>query len=234
MTTFALVHGAWHGAWCWESLSPALRRHGHDVVTMDLPCDDGAASFEAYADVVCAALQECTDDVVLVGHSLAGTTIPLVANRRPVRHIVYLGALVPEVGRSMRDQLRAEDILDPAYLKGLSAPDADNRTTWVDLQLARQLFYADCAESTAAAAVTRLRPQARYPYSVPFPLTEFPAVPCTSVICSADRMVRPEWSRAIARDRLGADVKEMTGDHSPFLSRPAVLAEVLVRILDEN
>ena len=45
MTTFALVHAAWHGAWCWERLSPLLQRAGHDVVTMDLPSEDGAATF---------------------------------------------------------------------------------------------------------------------------------------------------------------------------------------------
>jgi pimeloyl-ACP methyl ester carboxylesterase len=67
MATFALVHGSWLGAWCWERLSPRLQEAGHDVVAMDLPCDDGSASFETYADVVCDALKGCNDDVVLVG-----------------------------------------------------------------------------------------------------------------------------------------------------------------------
>jgi pimeloyl-ACP methyl ester carboxylesterase len=56
MTTFALVHGAWHGAWCWEQLTPLLQQAGHDVVAMDLPSEDGRATFDTYADVVCAAL----------------------------------------------------------------------------------------------------------------------------------------------------------------------------------
>jgi Alpha/beta hydrolase family len=67
MTTFALVHGAWHGAWCWERLAPLLQQAGHDVVAMDLPIDDGSVSFDGYADVVCAALEECDGDVVAVG-----------------------------------------------------------------------------------------------------------------------------------------------------------------------
>ena len=50
------MHGAWHGAWCWERLTPLLQRAGHDVVTMDLPSEDGTATFDSYADVVCAAL----------------------------------------------------------------------------------------------------------------------------------------------------------------------------------
>jgi pimeloyl-ACP methyl ester carboxylesterase len=87
MTTFALVHGAW----CWEMLTPLLQQAGHDVVAPDLPCDEApATTFDPYADVVCAALDGCDDDVVVVGHSLGGPTATLVAARRPVRHLVYL------------------------------------------------------------------------------------------------------------------------------------------------
>src|SRR6267378_458729 len=105
MTTFALVHGAWHGAWCWEQLTPLLQHAGHDVVAMDLPSEDGAATFDTYADVVCAALDGRGDDVVLVGHSYGGNTVPLVAARRPLRHLVYLCAMIPDIGRSLFDQL---------------------------------------------------------------------------------------------------------------------------------
>nr|WP_234712877.1 alpha/beta fold hydrolase [Mycolicibacterium komanii]CRL73321.1 alpha/beta hydrolase [Mycolicibacterium komanii] len=72
MTTFALVHGAWHSAGCWNRLAPILTGTGHDVIAPDLPNEDGSADFEAYADVVCTALRGCDDDVVLVAHSLAG------------------------------------------------------------------------------------------------------------------------------------------------------------------
>jgi pimeloyl-ACP methyl ester carboxylesterase len=199
---------------------------------MDLPCDDGSARFDTYADVVCDALKGCDDDVVLVGHSLAGMTIPLVAVRRPVRHLVYLCAAIPDIGRSLFDQLRDEPMLNPAYVKGLSEPDAQNRTTWVDLKLAREVLFADYDESTSEAAVNRLGPRARYPYSVPFSLAEFPEVACTSVICREDQLVRPEWSRRITRDRLGADLVELPGSHSPFLSRPSALADVLLHLAE--
>jgi pimeloyl-ACP methyl ester carboxylesterase len=229
MTTYALVHGSWHGAWCWELLTPILEQEGHCVVTMDLPCDDSSASFETYADVVCAALGECDDEVVLVGHSMAGPAVALVAARRPVHHLVYLCAVIPECGRSVRDQWRDEpDMLNPVYIKGLSDPDAQSRTTWVDLEIARTVLCADCDETTANAAFNRLRPQARYPQTVPFPLAELPAVSCTSVVCTEDQMVGPDWSRRAVRDRLGAELIELPGSHSPFLSRPKALADVLL------
>ena len=233
MTTFALVHGAWHGAWCWEQLSPLLHQAGHDVVTMDLPSEDGAASFDTYADVVCAAIADCSDDVVLVGHSYGGHTVPLVAARRPLRHLIYLCALVPDVGRSLFDQLGDEpEMLNPVFRQGLSVPDEQLRQVWTDLDLACAMLYGGCDEATARAALDRLRPQSGYPATLPFTLAEFPAVKTTYVVCSDDRILGPDWSRKTARDRLSAELIELPGDHSPFYSRPSVLADVLLGLAE--
>ena len=121
MTTFALVHGSWHGAWCWELLTPLLEQGGHEVVAVELPSHDPSVSFDGYAEVACAAL-DGRDDVVLVGHSMAGHTIPLVAARRPVRRLVYSCAVVPEVGCSLADQMRDDvHMLNPMYAPMWSA-----------------------------------------------------------------------------------------------------------------
>jgi hypothetical protein len=133
---------------------------------------------------------------------------------------------LPDIGRSWADQFRDEpDMVCPGWDGALSEPDAQIRTTWVDLKVTRALLYADCDEPTVAAAVTRLRPQANCG-AVPFSLAEFPAVSCTSVVCSEDRILGGDWAKRIARDRLGADLIELL--HSPFLSRPSALAEVLL------
>jgi pimeloyl-ACP methyl ester carboxylesterase len=138
MTTFALVHGAWHGAWCWELLAPVLRQAGHDVVAMDLPIESGSASFDTYTDVVCSALQGRDGDVVAVRHSYGGMVIPSVAARRPVRHLVYVCAGIPDIGRSLADQLRDEpDMFNRAAYEGFKL-DAQSRYVWVDSALARE------------------------------------------------------------------------------------------------
>jgi len=121
---------------------------------------------------------------------------------------------------------------NPDWDKGLSQPDAQLRMTWIDLDSARELFYPDCDEQTVAAAFDRLRPQSVYPFTAPFPLPEFPAVSCTSIVCTDDRLLNPEWQRRIARD-IGADVVELPGSHSPLLSRPEALAEVLLRLAEK-
>ena len=89
---------------------------------------------------------------------------------------------------------------------------------WVDVDIARKLLYADCDEHHRAA-FDRLRPQSAYPFTA-FPLAEYPSVSCTSIVCTDDQFLNPEWQRRIARD-IGADIVELPGSHSPFLSRPS-------------
>ncbi len=224
-----LVHGAWHGAWCWELLAPELDSLGHRTLTVDLPSDDPAATFETYADHVVEALSSEDDEVVLVGHSMAGMTIPLVAARRPIRRLVFLCALVPSPGHSLVEQLQESGVLLPEYAGGLDE-DENGSARWIDTDLARQILYADCDEDAAGAAIKRLRPQARTPYAVPCQLDELPDVARTYVVCGEDRLVNPDWSRRVATGRLAAELVELRGGHSPFLSRPREVAEVLHRV----
>ena len=228
MTTFALVHGAWHGAWCWEGLGPQLERRGHAVVAPDLPCDDPAATFADYADVVARAIGDTGDDVVLVGHSLGGMTIPLVAARRLVRALVYLCALVPVPGASLVDQLRAQpETFVPGSADGLAQSLDTRGSHWVDFAAARDRLYGDCPEPDARWAFERLRAQSTTPNRVSCPLEALPPAPAASIVCAEDRIVAPAWSRRVARERLGVEPLELPGDHSPFLSRPAELAALL-------
>jgi pimeloyl-ACP methyl ester carboxylesterase len=229
MSTLALVHGAWHGAWCWERLTPELEALGHRVIVVDLPIEDSSASFDDYADVVCAALADDPgDDLIIVGHSLSGLIIPLVAAQRPVRRLVYLCAFSPIPGQPFAQQMAEEtDMLNAGYTKGLGEKDSQSRRAWFDKQLTHFHLFGDCDEDTASAAFARLRPQSLHPYWVPCSLHTLPVVDSTYVVCTEDRLVNPEWSRRIARDRIHAELVELPGSHSPFLSRPRELAELL-------
>jgi len=203
-----------------------------------MPSDDGSADFDAYADAVCAALQGCDDDVVVVAHSLAGTTGALVPHSRPVRQLVYLCAAVPQSGLSLIDQWQAQpDMVHPEFaegwLRGLTDPDDQMRTAWVDLGFAGKVFYADCDEATVSEAISHLRLQSGYPWTQPCSLTEHPAVSTTSVVCSEDLVVNPVWSRRAAA-RIGAEIVELPGSHSPMLSRPSAVADVLLRVVDRK
>jgi pimeloyl-ACP methyl ester carboxylesterase len=207
---------------------PELDRLGHRSIAVDLPCDDATATFDTYADVIAEVIAGEPEDIVVVGHSLAGLTIPLVASRAAVGRMVFLCALVASPGISFLQQLETEpDMLFPRYEAGLRGPDERNRTQWVDFEVAREVFFADCEQTDARWAFDHLRPQGRSAYSQPCALDSLPDVPMTYVLCRDDALVNPAWSRRAATERLAVEPVVLPGSHSPFLSRPAELAEVL-------
>ena len=231
MATFALVHGAGHGAWCWERLTPILEARGHRAFAMDLPCEDQTAGTERYAEIVDRALP-AAGDLVLVGHSLAGLTIPLVAARRAVARLVLLCALVPEFGRSFLDQVRADpELHHPVSRTHPGRLTADDGTvTFRDEAVARDVFFQDYTPADVSWAFARLRPQAAAPRREVCPLSSWPPGDRAYILCREDHAISPTWSRRVARERLGVEPIELGGSHSPFISQPSALADVLDRL----
>lgn len=215
--TFGLVHGGAHGAWCWADLVREIEVRGHRAIAMDLPCEDDAAGVEAYAGAVVDAMARVPEPVVLVGHSLGGLTVPLVATVRPTRQLIFIAGLLPVPGLSFDEQRQREpDIMFP-YVGGKEG--------------LRERFFGACPRVVADEAMRRLRRQSRTPFAELTPLDAWPQVPSAYLVCTEDRAVNPAWSHRAVRERLGIEPVELVGsDHSPFLSRPAELAERLVEI----
>jgi pimeloyl-ACP methyl ester carboxylesterase len=223
---FALVHGSYHGAWCWDFLTPELERLGHRVITMDLPIADPSLGAADYAKAVDRALDP-TSKPVLVGHSMAGLVIPLVAERRPVRRLVFLAAFLAAPGRSANDQRGSEAIDGRVPPKTAEWTDLGDDVWMVGPNTATELFFHDAPAATARWATKRLRPQSYRVFAETSPLKRWPDVESRSIVCADDRAINPEWVRSAARDRLGVEAVELAGGHSPMLTRPAELARVL-------
>jgi len=115
MTTFVLVHGAWHGSWCWKRVRKTLQQRGHDVFTPTLTGVGERSHLLSpdvnldthVADVVNLIRWEELHQVVLCGHSYGGCVITGVADSVPerLRSLVYLDAFVLENGQSLHDAL---------------------------------------------------------------------------------------------------------------------------------
>lgn len=223
----ALVHGSYHGAWCWDLLRPELERLGHRVITVDLPIADPSLGADDYARVVEGALDPGSEPV-LVGHSMAGLIIPIVAARRPVRRMVFLAAFLPSPGRSANEQRATEPIDGRVPPRTAEWTDLGDDVWMVGPKTATELFFHDAPRALAEWATKRLRPQAYRVLNEVSPLTSWPAeVESRSIVCRDDRAINPDWVRAAARERLGVEAIELAGAHSPFLTRPAELAKVL-------
>ena len=118
MTTFVLVHGAWHGGWCYKRVARLLRQAGHEVYTPTLTGLGERTHLMSRAidlgthveDIVGVIRCEELSDVVLCGHSYGGMVIAGVAERLAgrIRSLVYLDAFVPESGKALFDYLPAE------------------------------------------------------------------------------------------------------------------------------
>ena len=222
----ALVHGSYHGAWCWDLLRPELERLGHRVIAMDLPISDPALGAADYAQVVDDALDP-GNEPMLVGHSMAGLVIPLVAARRPISRLVFLAAFLPSPGMSASEQRAAEPIDGRTPPQTAEWTDLGDDVWMVGPNTATEIFFHDAPADLAHWATQRLRPQAYRALNETTPLTDWPDVARSSIVCRDDHAINPDWVRAAALSRLGVEAVELDGGHSPFLTRPAELAEIL-------
>jgi pimeloyl-ACP methyl ester carboxylesterase len=227
VTIFALVHGAWHGAWCWERVIGPLRDRGHNVVTPELPSEDTRLGLEDYADTIERSLGDA-DDVVLVPHSLGGLVGPIVAARRPLKALVYVCALVPEPGLSFSEQLAGstERVL---LFEGGRMVDDEGRSYWGDREATTSIMYGDLDPGDAQWAFEHLRPQAQRSQGEPSPVPP-PALRTESIVGVSDGVVSPEWSRRVARERLGVEPVEIPTGHFPMITHPQLLAGELARV----
>jgi pimeloyl-ACP methyl ester carboxylesterase len=225
----ALVHGSYHGAWCWDFLTPELERLGHRVVTVNLPISDPSLGAADYARIVGNALDPKTEPM-LVGHSMAGLVIPLVAAARPVRRLVFLAAFIASPGRSANDQRGTEAIDGRVAPRSAEWTDLGDDVWMIGPNTATELFFHDAPAAVARWATKRLRPQSYRVFSETSPLIAWPDVESRTIVCREDRALNPEWVRSASRERLGVTAIELGGGHSPNLTRPAELAQVLASL----
>ena len=230
-----LVHGAWHGAWAWERVLPLLTLAGVECVALDLPGhgEDGGPFGDLDSDVarVRQSLDECNGDVVLVGHSYGGAVITEAGLHPAVEHLVYVAAFALDEGESCVSAAAAEAEASrishdgrPSLGAGFIMGSGDMIT--LDPANAEECLYNDCDADTVAWALARLGPQPLITLQGTPKLAAWRTKPSTYAVCLDDMAVHPELQRIMAR-RCDS-VVEWPTDHSPFLSRPDLVAGLLV------
>jgi pimeloyl-ACP methyl ester carboxylesterase len=225
MTTFVLIHGGFHGGWCWDHVVPELDARGHSAIAVDLPIDDPTCGNAAYADRVRESLSSVTRDVVIVGHSQGGLTAPLLADDPRVTGLVLLHALIPVPQTAFLDEITA----NPDLIQMSMDLEQDERGCMViPLAQAVDVFYHDCDPSLASSAARRLRSQSTVPLTEPCPLTRWPdRVPTTYIVALRDRALSPDACRRLASKHASMTVVDIDSGHSSFLARPADIAALL-------
>lgn len=231
MSTFVLIHGAWHGAWCWKNVVPLLEQAGHTVIAPDLPShgqdttpiDD--VTLQSYTERVCAIVRAQAEPVILVGHSMGGVVITQAAEQCPdrIKALVYLCAFLPGNGESLLDLAQQDP--ETLVLPNLVVSDDQSRAT-VSEQAIKDAFYGDCSSEDIAWAKTLLVPQALAPFATPVRTTEasFGRVPRVYIEGLQDRAIPIALQRRMHSALPCRTVITMNTSHSPFFSAPEALA----------
>ncbi|MGY1500759.1 alpha/beta fold hydrolase [Streptomyces sp. QTS52] len=211
-----LVHGAHHGAWCWEEVTDRLREAAVRSRAIDLPLTSLADDTETVRSAVEEAARQ--GPVLLVAHSYGG--LPVSAGGHAAGRLVYVAARMPLPGESPAQLTPQWN--DPGFRQGVQMA-ADGTATL--LPAARDVLYSGTAPQYAERAAALWRPMRS---RVPQASLDNPAwlrVPSAYVVCAADRAVRPDAQRACAAR--AAESIELDCDHSPFYSAPERLARFL-------
>lgn len=238
MATFVLVHGAWHGGWCWENLSPLLERRGHTVLSPDLPgmgadCTPlNEVTLDLWTDAICTLIESCREPVVLVGHSRGGIVISAVAERMPqcIARLVYLAAFLVPDGKTLNEMFA----LGPPTAAAADAfvPSSDGVSMTVAPGKAPELFYNTTSEAVARKAAERLTAEPVVSLVTPIRTSaqRFGAVRRAYIECLKDNAITIDIQRMMQRELPCDPVLTLDTDHSPFYSAPERLAEVLDEI----
>ena len=233
-----LVHGAWHGAWCWERIIPALlERGGLRATAIDLPGHGGDATemtdLHGDATRVAEILDELGEPAILVGHSYGGAVITEAGDHPLVQHLVFIAGMALDAGESCQkaatEQVAAAGIDwkgRPNFGKGfILAPD---NTVTLDPAIAAQCLFSDCDEATVAWALNLLGPHPLGNLQQGPSRTAWRTKPSTYAVCADDFVVHPVLQRILAK-RCTSVVEWPTG-HSPFLSDPGRVAGLLTEV----
>jgi pimeloyl-ACP methyl ester carboxylesterase len=220
VASFVLVPGAGGMAWYWHRVVRLLSAAGHEAIAVDLPGDDKGAGLAAYADIVIRAIAERTN-VVLVAHSLAGFTAPLVCARVPLRMLVFVNAMIPRPGESAG-----------AWWSATGATEARERTAAnrgyaTDFDLVTY-FLHDVPQDVLRTGPQSPREEVDTAFGEPCRFERWPDIPIHVLAGKDDRFFPIEFQQLVARERLGKEVDTIPGGHLVALSNAEGLTERLL------
>ncbi|SKC95326.1 Pimeloyl-ACP methyl ester carboxylesterase [Chitinophaga ginsengisegetis] len=229
--TFILVHGGFHGAWCWDKLRPFMEEKGFVVITPDYT--GNGKEFHSYTTRIGALLEKQQQPVIILGHSSGGMVITELAKKYPdkIKGLIYLSAFLLPEGMSPPEIMQDDTI---SLMQSSLIIDKSNGTVRVNKKKAKQLFYADCEDPVAQWAISKLTPE---------PVKPAGNKENSRTDIAPEQPIRRFYIETLQDKALGITsqrrmqyllpcekVYTLTSGHSPFLSQPGKLAAVLADI----
>lgn len=231
-----LVHGSWHGAWCWEKISPLLTQAGCNVFAPDLPGHGQdktplkEITLTSYVDRIIDYLNACDTKVMLVGHSMAGIVISQVAEHIPekINHLVYVAGFLPKNGQSLMSLAKLQK---PTKITAPINIVSEELAIYMPPEAMQPFAYHQMDDNL----FDRLKPlfcvEPFKPWIEPVQISSerFGIVPRTYIICEDDKAIHLASQERMLKDT-ACQAYRLATDHSPFYSEPQGLAEILLAL----
>lgn len=242
--TYILVHGAWHGAWCWYKVVPLLEAKGNNVIAIDLPghgedtTRPETITLADYVNKLVGIANAQEGSVILVGHSMAGIVISQAAEElgiNKVSTLIYLDAFLPRNAESLFSlvemvlkQLPPNTSQHPTLVESI-IPSPDHQTNFIKPGTAEWIFYHDCSEDDKKFAIAHLSQQPVAPLATPVHLTDsiYGSIPKYYILCTEGKDLDKTF---LSIHVFCKKVYQLASSHSPFLSTPEKLVEILNEI----
>lgn len=238
MSIYVLIHGSWHGGWCWDKVKPLLEKKGHQVIAPDLPAHGqdktpvAEVTLQSYAGCICEVLDDQSEPVILVGHSMGGMVITQAAEYRPdkIKTLVYVCAFLPRNGESLL-QLAQQD-KETLILPNLIINEAQGYHS-VKEEAIQEVFYQDCNAEDIARAKSLLVPaEALAPVATPVQTSDdnYGRIPRVYIESLCDQTLGPTLQKQMVTATPCQMVLSLDTGHSPFFAAPEALVAHLLTI----
>jgi pimeloyl-ACP methyl ester carboxylesterase len=234
---FVLIHGAWHGGWCWDGVIRELKKAGHTAEAPTMPGarpedDRSRVQFSDYVDKLVDVLNQQAAPVVLVGHSSAGFMMQAAAPKVPdkVAQLIFVNAFILPNGKSQFD------LVPPEASEGLTAAAqaAPDNCVPVLEDFVRNVLMAGDPVEKQDALISRLVPQPLVLFTTPVDTRAFEqlsSVPKSVVFCKNDSSLPPGAYVRMAQGLGDHKLIEVDGGHETLYTRPELIAGALVEAL---
>ncbi|HKV55480.1 MAG TPA: alpha/beta fold hydrolase [Candidatus Binataceae bacterium] len=240
---FVLIHGAWHGGWCWAGVSRQLEINGDRAYAMDLPgrgdkpLEHTKVTREVWVDSVVRFIEERgLRNVVLAGHSLGGLTITGVALKIPerIKRIVYVTAVVPPEEGTLADDFAANM---PPTMQAAMEQLNGGISSVVGAEYFRTNFMQDASRDLQDYVLSGLAPEAMIPVSERVPMREFYALKLATsfVICEDDLVMGDpaKWHPGQSGRLRNPTTRSIKAGHELMFTRPVECARALAELARE-
>ncbi|MBA0166552.1 MULTISPECIES: alpha/beta fold hydrolase [Pectobacterium] len=236
---FLLIHGAWQGAWVWNTVQPKLKVDGNTVKAIDLPGSGEdqtpvtAVSLDAYARKIIDAARALSvqGKVTLVGHSMGGAAITLAASLAPdlFEKLIYVCAMLPQNGESVA--MLAEQSKKLGTEGPIVQPLLDKGVLVLVPEKIASTFFNDDAENDTDSLLAQFKPQPIQPLTETVTWTEgFINLPKAYIVCTQDLAISPKLQQKMAEKANVGTIYTLDAGHEPFFSQDEKLSEILLTV----